>query len=401
MAESASSVAYRPLGGVRLFLSILVIMSFAWCKAELPCRPADPTCNEAASIVLLQSGGLLPGAPAASCAIRTVDDTGTIAPTTDVEVSGPNVYIAYADSNVNTLKVARSGDRMDTASIATASTHANALDFVSLALDGSNLYAAYHITGALDVYSALSTDGGVSVSTTDTTYQGSQTSIGFNTTNQFISYMNGSLELHLASSGDGGSTWSNLLVDNSASVGRFSSLVVEGSELHIAYYDETNDNLRYARSLDGGATFPQIVDADGGPDNSGNNTSLAKEGSNLYISYYDITNGDLRLAHSPDNGNTWNNSLVDSANDVGRETAISVENGEIYVAYEDNTNSDLRFAHSPDGGSSWNKKTVDASGNVGTGNSIAVDGSNVYISYQDGSNGALKVATSPDRGACW
>jgi hypothetical protein len=88
-------------------------------------------------------------------------------------------------------------------------------------------------------------------------------------------------------------------------IGSFSSLAVSGDDLHISYYNETDKDLVFIRSPDGGATWPdgrKSVDTTG---DVGWFTSIGLSGSVVLISYYDSTNGNLKIARSIDGGVTW------------------------------------------------------------------------------------------------
>ena len=97
-----------------------------------------------------------------------------------------------------------------------------------------------------------------------------------------------------------------LTVDSVGDVGEYTSLAVDGDNVYIFYRDNTNDDLKFAKSTDKGNTWPvasiKTIDSAG---NVGSYTSLAVAGSNVYISYHDNTNGDLKFAKSVDGGNTW------------------------------------------------------------------------------------------------
>ena len=242
---------------------------------------------------------------------------------------------------------------------------------------------------------------------------GQSTSIAIDGLNVYISYcdmLNGNLKF--AKSSDGGVTWpaSNIKgVDPNLNVGLYNSIAVEGSNIYISYYDEANKDLKFAKSTDGGNTWPvlnmRIIDSIG---DVGEYTSLAINGSEIYISYYDSTNKDLKFARSTDYGNTWlftNLKTVDFTGDVGTYTSIAVDGLNIYISYYDITNGDLKLAKSTDGGALFpvlNIRTIDTGGgggNVGEYSSIAVDGSNIYISYS--STNHLKFAKSTDGGYTW
>lgn len=197
-------------------------------------------------------------------------------------------------------------------------------------------------------------------------------------------------------------------VDSTGKVGQYSSIVVDGLNIYISYYDDTpNFDLKFIKSTDGGATWetPRVVDS---TDNVGMYTSMAVDGSNIYISYYDITSSNLKFAKSTDGGNTWPVSkikTVDSAGDVGKYSSLAVNGQKIYIAYySDNPNNDLKFARSDDLGENWPApqiKTVDATGTTGLCLSIAVNGSEVYISYYSLSLNDLWFSKSSDDGDNW
>ena len=95
-------------------------------------------------------------------------------------------------------------------------------------------------------------------------------------------------------------------VDSAGIVGRYTSIAVDGANVYVSYYDYSYGNLKFAVSTDGGATWGlgnvKTVDSAG---DVGKYTSIAVDGSNVFISYYDNTNGDLKFAKSIDNGDTW------------------------------------------------------------------------------------------------
>jgi len=78
-------------------------------------------------------------------------------------------------------------------------------------------------------------------------------------------------------------------------VGRYSSLELDSNNFpHIAYFDETNEQLKYAY-WDGGSWVFSVVDSDG---RVGEFTSLAlASNGDPHISYYDDGNHALKYAY--------------------------------------------------------------------------------------------------------
>lgn len=81
-----------------------------------------------------------------------------------------------------------------------------------------------------------------------------------------------------------------------ANVGRWTAIIGIGGDGRIAYYDETNGNLKFASCTEFSCSFPTIVTLDAGV-NVGQYASVALTGTDLpRISYCDGTNGDLKYA---------------------------------------------------------------------------------------------------------
>ena len=106
---------------------------------------------------------------------------------------------------------------------------------------------------------------------------------------------------HIAYGGDhlyhayfDGIEWQYETVDNSLGVGRFASIAIDSNnKVHISYYDESNEDLKYATNASG-SWVTSTIDSEG---DVGWYTSIAIDSNNkVHISYYDYTNKDLKYA---------------------------------------------------------------------------------------------------------
>jgi hypothetical protein len=189
-------------------------------------------------------------------------------------------------------------------------------------------------------------------------------------------------------------------------VGAYTSLAVDNSgNRHISYYDLDNSGLKYAYGPVGTGDISwqlYFVDTTG---DVGKYTSLAVDNSgNRHISYYDDTNDDLKYAYGPAGTGdiSWQLYSVDTTGIVGFKyyTSLVVDNsGNRHISYRDFINDDLKYAYGPVGTGpiSWQVYKVDTSGSVGNYTSLAVDNSgNRHISYYDEfPNLNLKYAFGP------
>ena len=112
----------------------------------------------------------------------------------------------------------------------------------------------------------------------------------------FISYYdvtNGDLKLAYRNMSTG--VWTKMVIDSEGDVGRFSSIFVEeDGTAHIAYYDASHQDLKYAVWKNGEITTTTGFDADG---EVGQFASIDLDAAGRpSIAYYDASNGDLKLA---------------------------------------------------------------------------------------------------------
>lgn len=192
--------------------------------------------------------------------------------------------------------------------------------------------------------------------------------------------------------------FSTRVVDNAADVGYAATLAFDSTgNPHIAYYDQTNGDLKYA-SWNGATWVIETADGLAGL-NVGTHASLALDGADRpSISYYDQGNGDLKFCRK--NAGVWTTETVDSAIPPrGWFTSLALDAaGNPRIAYQDQTAGDLKYAAK--NGGIWTRESVDIGGNVGWYTSLALDaGGNPRISYFDFTNQDLKFASRT--GASW
>ena len=131
------------------------------------------------------------------------------------------------------------------------------------------------------------------------------------------------------------------------------------------------------------AGFAEVVDS-GGDVGSYNDIAVDSQG-NPHIAYYDATNKDLKYAYK--DGAGWHVYTIANTVDYGSHVSIALDKkGNPHISYVDSTNGYLLYAFKDSTG--WNHETVDDSGNGVSHTSIAVDTSgNVHIAYVDTTTG--------------
>jgi len=216
----------------------------------------------------------------------------------------------------------------------------------------------------------------------------------------YFDFTNG--DLKVVSCGNTTCNFSNNInaLDVAGNVGRWTSIAIGSDNLPvISYWDTTNTAFKVLHcgntTCDSGNTITTV-------DNSGSvglfsSIAIGTDGLPV-ISYNDESIDDLKVLHC---GNTLCNSgntitTLDSAGTVGLHTSIAIgsDGNPVISYYEGFPNDDLKVAHcgNPTCTSGNSKYTIVSGGNIGERSSIAIGTiGNPVISYHDGNTNALKV----------
>ncbi len=198
-------------------------------------------------------------------------------------------------------------------------------------------------------------------------------------------------------------------VDAADDVGLWASLALyhetAADTLFISYYDETNADLKVARSYNGGVTWETMTVAD--YDNQGQYSSIAlsSTGTSVFISYWNLYGNDCDFIQSYDSGDNWYSRQIETTGTVGMYSALTVaSDSKLYAAYYDSTNDDLKFAKSVNGGVNWlaeDIRIIDSGTTVGRGISLCDITDWVYVSYIKENTYDVLFSKSYDSGATW
>ncbi len=148
-----------------------------------------------------------------------------------------------------------------------------------------------------------------------------------------------------------GAAWTvgPILID--ANGGNYNSIISNGSDVYISYYDTAANNLMLGSSTDTGANWGTSVIIDNTIVLVGDYSSLTMDyAGQLQVSYFDQTNN--RLRHGFYNG-SWNLADAEDFATVGQYTSIVTYNEIVYILYYDFLGDDLVLTKSVDGGASW------------------------------------------------
>ncbi|QOV88077.1 fibronectin type III domain-containing protein [Humisphaera borealis] len=143
--------------------------------------------------------------------------------------------------------------------------------------------------------------------------------------------------------------------------------------LHLAYYDEAAKSLKYTKQSPGGA-WTTAITIDATSSDVGKMPSLSVDSAgHPGVAYFDATNEDLRYAFF--NGTTWKNVAVDTKDSVGQNPSLAFDAaGTAIISYYRKTTGDLRLATLKSlAKNKWTITTVAKKGDVGQFSSLAID----------------------------
>ena len=142
-----------------------------------------------------------------------------------------------------------------------------------------------------------------------------------------------------------GSAWAFTPVTNVGRPGRNSLALDASGAPHITYYEQANFRLMHA-GAPGGNWATEVIHESLGTD-LGRYNSIAMQPSTgrIHVAYYDATNLDLRYARKDASG-PWVLKLIDVTGDVGSYASLGLDGaGNVHIGYYDATNGELKVAN--------------------------------------------------------
>jgi Neuraminidase (sialidase) len=290
----------------------------------------------------------------------------------------------------------------------------------SIAVSRGNIHVVWHdnTPGNAEIFYRRSTDNGTTWGNTKrltkNTGYSSDPAIAVTGSNIHVvwsDYTPGNREVYYKRSTDNGRTWSKQkrLTKNAGS-SSLPSIAVSGHNIHVTWYDDTpgNDEIYYKQSIDNGANWSKQKRL---TKNSGSSVAsvIAVSGSNLHLAWSDDTPGNLEIYYrrSTDNGVTWRKTKRLTKNDgLSLDPSIAVSGGNVHVVWKDYSpgNAEILYKGSRDKGVTWGKqKRLTKSAEESAFPAVAALGNKVSVVWNDSTPGNIELylKRSGDNGTTW
>jgi len=281
-------------------------------------------------------------------------------------VSGANVYVVWYDEAPGNAQIyfRRSNDYGATWQAEKRLTFNPEYSYLpDIAASGANVYVAWSDSnpGNLEIYFRHSSDNGATWQTakrlTSNSGFSAYPALAASGANVYVAWTDcssGNCEIYFRRSADGGATWQSAKrITNNTGNSDFSRIASSGSNIYLVWVDDIpgNFDIYFRKSVDGGGTWQTAQRL---TNNAGNSyePAIASSGSNVYVAWYDETPGNLEIyfRKSTDNGATWQTAIRLTNNSVGDSYSdITVGDVNVFVAWDEwvSTDYEIFLKYSP------------------------------------------------------
>ncbi len=117
----------------------------------------------------------------------------------------------------------------------------------------------------------------------------------------------------------------------------------------------------------------------------------------LHVAHYDNGNQDLILSARSSGGTTWAHEAVLGAGDVGQYPSVRVDTlGGVHVAYYNGSDKSLDYVHQAAGASTWTQEDIDTGAKTGQYAKLVLEpAGHAHVAYYDAATLDLKYAFKP------
>jgi len=273
-------------------------------------------------------------------------------------------------------------------------------------------------SGASEIYYKKSTDGGLTWSTKQLTWNSvgnSAPAIAIASTDHIHvvwgGRRTGNFEIYHKKSTDGGTNWTTKRLTWNSGFSWHPDIAIDSSDnIHVVWYDDTSGNyeIYHKKSTDDGAswTTKRLI---WNSNHSWYPAMAIDSSDNIHVVWEDSTPGNWEILYkrSTNGGVSWTTKRLTWNAEHSRHTAIAVDSSNhIHVVWEDYSplNSETFYKKSTDGGTTWTTKRLTWNAGGSRQPAIVIDSSkNIHIVWPDSTPGNIEIfyKRSTNGGANW
>lgn len=209
----------------------------------------------------------------------------------------------------------------------------------------------------------------------------------------------GNMEAYYKRSSDGGLSWgADIRLSNNYAESWYPVGAAYGSNVHVFWTDNRDGNFEiyYKRSTDGGLSWGAETRLTNTASNSQNPT-VAVNGSLIHLLYYDDRDGNFEIYYkrSTDGGLTWGtDNRLSNASGTSGTPSVAVSGTNVHITWEDQRdgNNEIYYKKSTNGGLNWGTDTrLTNSSAMSLYASVCVSGTLVHVVWFDERDGNREI----------